>query len=110
MSEAKYTKGPWNWMSTGGPLDPPQLEGNIEDADYNPVLVCDGCNPSCRADRNEPCPSVPSKADQDLIAAAPDLYEALDTQCEYCIGKEATDSPCADCIVGKALRKARGEE
>ena len=50
------------------------------------------------------------EANIDLIAAAPEMYEALDTQCEYCIGKEAIGSPCEGCIVGKALRKARGEE
>ena len=49
-------------------------------------------------------------ANANLIAAAPDLYEALETTCEYCIGKEATDCPCERCITGKALRKARGEE
>ena len=42
--------------------------------------------------------------------AAPDMYEALETQCEYCVGKEARNCPCEECIVGKALRKARGEE
>ena len=49
-------------------------------------------------------------ANANLIAAAPDLYEALETICEYCIGKEATDCPCGRCVTGKALRKARGEE
>ena len=71
-------------MSTGGPLDPPQLEGNIEDADYNPVLVCDGCNPSCRADRNEPCPSGAVKGGPRPIAAAPDMYDALVEVCHDC--------------------------
>ena len=52
---------------------------------------------------------VCGEANANLIAAAPDLYEALETTCEYCIGKEATDCPCERCITGKALRKARGE-
>ena len=41
-----------------------------------------------------------------LLAAAPDLYEALETQCAYCVGREAKGNPCENCITGKALRKA----
>ena len=48
-------------------------------------------------------------ATQRKLNAVDDMYEALETTCEYCIGKEATDSPCERCITGKALRKARGE-
>ena len=43
-----------------------------------------------------------------LIAAAPDMYEALEVFCSYCFG--CTDNECKICIYGKALRKARGEE
>ena len=38
------------------------------------------------------------------------LYEALETHCKCCMGNEPTDASCKDCMVGKALRKARGEE
>ena len=51
-------------------------------------------------------------ANANLIAAAPDMYEALECACDqYCIGY-AGDSlvECEDCIIRKALCKARGEE
>lgn len=98
MSEAKFTRGPWTAKYDS------QLQVAIEI--YNTedrILV------AVLPDRGtvEAMPEI--EANANLIAAAPDLYEALDTQCEYCIGKEAIDSPCEGCIVGKALRKARGE-
>ena len=110
MSE-KFTKGPWHWELTDGPLDPPQLEGNIEYSDCNPILMCAGCSPSCMREINKPCPLVPSTEDQNLIAAAPDMYEALECACDkYCIGY-AGDSlvKCENCVIRKALCKARGE-
>ena len=51
------------------------------------------------------------EANANLIAAAPDMYEALECACDkYCIGY-AGDSlvKCEDCVILKALRKARGE-
>ena len=51
------------------------------------------------------------EANANLIAAAPDMYEALECACDkYCIGY-AEDSlvKCEDCVINKALRKARGE-
>ena len=97
MSE-KFTKGPWRATYDS------QLQALIEiynTEDRIPVAVL--------PDRGtvEAMPEI--EANANLIAAAPDLYEALETTCEYCIGKEATDCPCERCITGKALRKARGE-
>ena len=73
----KHTPGPWHWEFTEGPLDPPQLEGNVEYSDQNPILVTRGCSPSCMREYGRPCPLVPSKEDMALIAAAPQLLEAL---------------------------------
>ena len=73
---SKHTPGPWKWTWPDGPNDPPQLEGNIEYADQNPVLVVHGCSPSCMHKYNKPCPLVPKKADMNLIAAVPDLPKA----------------------------------
>ena len=123
MTEPKFTRGPWHWELTGGPLDPPQLEGNIEYSDCNPILMCAGCKPSCMKHKNEPCPLVPSKADQSLIAAAPDMYEALEhlrivaqKVCDdFCCGagccSDATDCHLEAGLIHAeiALRKARGE-
>ena len=98
MSE-KFTKGPWTAKYDS------QLQALIQiysTEAHLPVAVL--------PDRGtvEAMPEI--EANANLIAAAPDMYEALETTCEYCIGKEATDCPCERCITGKALRKARGEE
>ena len=47
------------------------------------------------------------EANVHLIAAAPEMYEALEVFCSYCFG--CTDNECKICIYGQALRKARGE-
>ena len=75
MTESNSTPGPWHWEPTGGPLDPPQLVGNIEYSDCNTILMCSGCSPSCLIEYNKPCPLVPSEADQALIADAWQLPE-----------------------------------
>ena len=99
MTETKFTKGPWTAKYD------PQLQAAIEI--YNTedrVMV------AVLPDRGTIEAMSEIEANANLIAAAPDMYEALETTCEYCIGKEATDCPCEWCITGKALRKARGEE
>ena len=98
MSE-KFTKGPWKATYDS------QLQAAIEI--YNTedrVMV------AVLPDRGTIEAMSEIEANANLIAAAPDMYEALETTCEYCIGKEVTDCPCERCITGKALRKARGEE
>lgn len=48
------------------------------------------------------------EANVHLIAAAPDMYEALEEVCSECAIK--SNYECKVCTMGKALRKARGEE
>lgn len=50
----------------------------------------------------------PTEADSHLIAAAPEMYEALDFFCTMCQSRDH-ETNCANCRYGKALRKARGE-
>lgn len=70
------TDGPWEWKP--GPLNV-QLEGNIEYADGNPVLVAGGCHNNdgngCQPDGIggdvlRRCPIHPAKQDRDFIATA----------------------------------------
>ena len=96
MSETKFTKGPWKVVDNGHFL---QISFPWEN---NPNVIDRYCRSVADIHNND-------IANANLIAAAPDMYEALDTQCEYCVGKEARNCPCEECIVGKALRKARGE-
>ena len=101
MSEPKFTKGPWKATYDS------QLQAAIEI--YNTedrILV------AVLPDRGtvEAMPEI--EANANLIAAAPDMYEALECACDkYCIGY-AGDSlvKCEDCVIQKALLKARGEE
>ena len=54
--------------------------------------------------------NMPDEDDASLIAAAPEMYQALTLACAavadvtHCGGDD-----CTDCEVGTALRKARGE-
>ena len=101
MSEPKFTKGPWKATYDS------QLQAAIEI--YNTedrVLV------AVLPDRDTIEAMSEIEANANLIAAAPDMYEALECACDkYCIGY-AGDSlvKCEDCVIQKALLKARGEE
>ena len=97
MSE-KFTKGPWKATYDS------QLRAAIEIYNTEDRIMV-----AALPDRGTIEEMSEIEANANLIAAAPDLYEALETTCEYCIGKEATDCPCERCITGKALRKARGK-
>ena len=96
MSEPKHTPGPW----TSSLMDCYSIGPTV-------FVVSNG-------DGNYVCEILDGSvedADLALILAAPDMYEALKCACDqYCIGY-AGDSivKCEDCIIGKALRKARGE-
>ena len=96
MREPKFTKGPWHiteedWVTGGYDI------AVIQDKDGEEVL---GISEWIRV--NEP--------DLRLIAAAPDMYEALLDCCGECVDTFESDSACRVCSVGHALRKARGEE
>ena len=107
MSE-KFTPGPWYadkygkiWRNV--PSDLYEYGGKIA-GDMPLALVNRGWY-----EKDET--PYPQQANANLIAAAPDMYEALECACDkYCIGY-AGDSlvKCEDCVINKALRKARGE-
>ena len=91
MSE-QFTKGPWTEK---------HIRTDTHGIAWKNIRGGDGCLFA----------EVCGEANANLIAAAPDMYEALECACDkYCIGY-AGDSlvKCEDCIIRKALRKARGE-
>ena len=95
MSEPKFTPGPWHiteedWVTGGYDI------AVIQDKDGEEVL---GISEWIRV--NEP--------DLQLIAAAPDMYEALVEVCHDCDDTGTIDEECKSCHIYKALRKARGE-
>lgn len=116
MTETKFTKGPWKYGTMNYPATSDEKVLTELPLDYTP-----------RWDEDEPiiwsvdgtpiisgvgewqglCVAVEDLA---LILAAPDMYEALDDVCKGCLGKLETNCTCRVCNIGKALRKARGEE
>ena len=103
MSEPKFTKGPWQTINMSWEYS---MIRDEDAARIAQVFIRDEVDEETQ-DKFEEI----KDANANLIAAAPDMYEALECACDkYCIGY-AGDSlvKCEDCIIRKALRKARGE-
>ena len=105
MSETKFTKGPWYadkygkiWRNV--PSDLYEYGGKIA-GDMPLAFVSKGWY-----EKDET--PYPQQANANLIAAAPDMYEALKESCLDCLLEQDKDL-CDFCYIGKALRKARGE-
>jgi hypothetical protein len=96
MSE-KFTKGPWKATYDS------QLQALIQiysTEAHLPVAVL--------PDRGTIEAMSEIEANANLIAAAPDMYEALKESCLDCLLEQDKDL-CDFCYIGKSLRKARGE-
>lgn len=93
--EAKFTKGPWVKAETQG--------DNLRTPKIRLIRPQDGSvGAICYVYGDE---SVECKSNQNLIAAAPDLYNALEVLAAYCEFRGIpTDAAYA------ALAKARGEQ
>ena len=106
MSE-KFTPGPWTATYDS------QLQALIEIYNTEDRIMV-----AVLPDRGtvEAMPEI--EANANLIAAAPDMYEALEFQCKNCLGRYSISkdsNECAlyirgECMIAKALRKARGEK
>ena len=94
MSE-KFTKGPWKATYDS------QLQAAIEIYNEDRIIV------AVLPDRGTIEAMSEIEANANLIAAAPDMYEALILMCNDCTYKSAYE--CRVCPTDKALRKARGE-
>lgn len=83
----KATKGPWKWTPGYGQ---PQIEGDVEAPDMNPVLIAHGCGnemattagvtgcmPEKLNDELRACPLHPSAPDRALIVALVNAAPAL---------------------------------
>ena len=99
MSETKFTKGPWQTINMSW--------------EYSVIIDEDAARIAQVFIRDEVDEETQDKfeeikdANANLIAAAPDMYEALILMCSDCTYKSAYE--CRVCPTGKALRKARGE-
>jgi hypothetical protein len=108
MSETKFTPGPWVWSGPdyGYEHEPPESCASYGLNGPNEDDVLSGCGDCSNIFYNE--------ADGRLIAAAPDLYEALEAAQEELrlIRMKDTDAvynPCLRMQMNLALAKARGE-
>ena len=106
MSEPKFTKGPWYADKYG------KIWRNVPSDLYEYGGKIAGDMPLAFVNRGwyekDETP-YPQQANANLIAAAPDMYEALLDCCGECVDTFESDSACRVCSVGHALRKARGE-
>ena len=92
MTEPKFTKGPWYVYNNGF-----YLEITNENGQEAPTMsICDI--------------HYKNIFNANLIAAAPDMYEALMEHCLDCPLGQDDQSLCDSCHIGHAIRKARGEE
>ena len=106
MSEAKFTKGPWKANFDD------YAKSVIDILNENKTVIAMVPDQEVHQGDRTILSLEEIEANVHLIAAAPDMYEALKCACDqYCIGY-AGDSlvKCEDCIISNALRKARGEE
>lgn len=107
MTEPKFTKGPWKATYDS------QLQAAIEIYNTEDRIIV-----AVLPDRGTVEAMSEIEANANLIAAAPDMYEALEFQCKNCLGRYSISkdsNECAlyirrECMIAKALRKARGEE
>lgn len=99
ITEAKYTPGPWmhHISDVRGTLCVVAADTWICGEIWNDVA---------------PLPEREAKANARLIAAAPELFEALNLARRYmktCLGSSFWDGPNPYPIIDAALAKARGE-
>ena len=87
MSKPKFTPGPWQVHHEN------KVCRVIRDEQLEIIGWCD----------------VNNEANANLMAAAPDMYEALKNVCHNGCRESTADEFCLHCYVAKALRKARGE-
>ena len=99
MSESKHTPGPWTAKYD------PQLRALIQIySTEDRILV------AVLPDRGTVEAMSEIEANANLIAAAPDMYEALEEVCYDCDDTGTVDDECKSCSIYKALCKARGEK
>jgi hypothetical protein len=93
MSETKFTPGPWF------PSETKMGKGKVVDDKGFSVA---NCSASTYAQQN---------VDSHLIAAAPELYEALEPFASFACDEPHVGEPeCNNCKARAALAKARGEQ
>ena len=105
MSETKHTPGPWYWCDEEGETALPYLTSQTG-------IICKFGN---FAEYYPQCGDVPNEADARLIAAAPELLEALEAvEIAATMGFASAEILRHDSAIRKGIRaaiaKAKGEQ
>ena len=112
MSEAKFTKGPWH-IEHDSNFDECVVHANRGE---ERVDICE-VSTYVTVSNNDNCIDVDQiLSNADLIHAAPDMYEALELAYKNCLGRygiSKDSNECVlyvnkECMIARALRKARG--
>lgn len=108
MSDTKFTPGPW-WAAIGKDQPVPYYRGLISVLSSDPhISICTG---ETGDQSGRTCGRDEWEANASLIAAAPDLYEALELLLNDVEHYPAWQRPChAVDSARAALAKARGEK
>lgn len=85
----EHTQGPW-WANSGGEV------GTVPDMRVKICSRVSGANPD------------EARANARLIAAAPQLLQALERLCDACNTELFVDG-CLNCFANKAIKAAKGE-
>lgn len=102
---SKHTPGPWTYQRWFDAFDLNPSDVGIEDIQQVPIVRVAGPNDETVASASDLFEF--KEADAKLIAAAPDLLEAL----EYIMGNPETMlAPSAIYKAHKAIKKAKGEQ
>ncbi|MCZ4270929.1 hypothetical protein [Maritalea porphyrae] len=97
----KFTKGPWKALTNGNAYNSETVATFKDAADGWICSVYDDCD-TC---------ALPDDANANLIAAAPELYEALNKLLAVAEMTTFSDSYPAECeFANEALKRARGEQ
>jgi hypothetical protein len=101
MSETKWTEGPWTYIpSTDKRSDGYVVAGEVTPGAVRPPAIC-------RVTSN--AGPTRQKANANLIAAAPELYEACETFIRQIRNGEKNMTVSFD-LMEAAIKKARGEQ
>ena len=98
--EKKFTKGPWVSVSTDLKGDRHYGVAKLDDLSCGVALTgyVDGGD------------DLESRANADLISAAPDLLKNLESHCQACLERNKFENGCQGCFTQRAIAKAYGED
>lgn len=99
MSNTQHTPGPWRWRYV---VHDYKLEAILLETEHRPNPLNDPCILAIREDWLRPFKDVGTNPDARLIAACPDMLEALKEIADVCRGPAATRAELAHAVLESA--------